>query len=217
MKEGIVISNISETRLYSIWANMKQRCYNPKNKFYNHYGGKGIIVCEEWLNDFEVFQEWAYGNGYREYLSIDRINNDKGYMPQNCRWVTQKEQMQNTTLTRFITINGVKKRLGEWSQISGVKPGTLSKRYKNGVRGDRLLQPTRLRRKTPYNAKRITINGVTKSISEWSEESGVQVNTINARLRRGVKGTELIEKPHSGYHFKSVEYIAKIGRPQKSE
>lgn len=83
------------TRLYTIWKGMKNRCYNPKQAHYDIYGGRGITICDEWLNDFDAFQKWAIANGYRADLSIDRIDNDKGYSPDNCRWATTVEQNRN--------------------------------------------------------------------------------------------------------------------------
>ncbi len=83
------------SRLYRIWGGMKTRCYNPNSKHYDYYGGRGIAICTEWLHNFAAFQEWALSNGYHEGLSIDRIDNDKGYSPDNCRWITQTEQNKN--------------------------------------------------------------------------------------------------------------------------
>ncbi len=85
----------SRSRLYRIFYGMKDRCYNTKNAKYHLYGARGIEVCEEWKNDFQAFSSWAMANGYREDLSIDRIDNDKGYSPDNCRWATVIEQNRN--------------------------------------------------------------------------------------------------------------------------
>lgn len=81
----------TKTRLYNIWRNIKQRCYNFKNTGYRNYGAKGIKVCDEWFSNYEAFQDWALANGYQDNLTIDRINNDEGYYPDNCRWITKEE------------------------------------------------------------------------------------------------------------------------------
>lgn len=82
-------------RLHRIWQDMKTRCYNPKHESYKNYGGRGITVCEEWRKDFTAFYLWAIEHGYDKSLSIDRINNDGNYEPNNCRWATTKEQAKN--------------------------------------------------------------------------------------------------------------------------
>ena len=106
----------SKTRLFRIWQYMKGRCYNKKNTAYSYYGGRGIIVCEEWKESFETFQEWAFTNGYNETLTLDRINPDKNYSPDNCRWVDRKTQMRNRRNTLNFTINGVTKDLATWCE-----------------------------------------------------------------------------------------------------
>ena len=85
---------MSHSRIYQSWANMKVRCLCKTNKWYPHYGGRGITVCDEWMS-FEPFYSWAMANGYSDSLTLDRIDNDKGYSPDNCRWATQHEQSMN--------------------------------------------------------------------------------------------------------------------------
>lgn len=86
---------LTGTRIHNIWQNFKQRCYNKNNPDYHYYGGRGITVCDEWLNDFIAFYNWSIENGYAENLTIDRRNNDKGYSPDNCRWATRAMQTIN--------------------------------------------------------------------------------------------------------------------------
>lgn len=83
------------TRIWRIWECMKTRCYRKSYHAFRHYGGRGITICPEWKNDFQAFYDWAMANGYQDDLSIDRIDNDKGYSPDNCRWVTMAEQNNN--------------------------------------------------------------------------------------------------------------------------
>ena len=87
---------VSDSRIYGIWGNIVQRCTNKNNSKYNDYGGRGITVSEEWKNDFIVFNEWAINNGYSDKLEIDRIDNNDGYKPTNCRFVTRSENCRNT-------------------------------------------------------------------------------------------------------------------------
>ena len=107
-----------KTRLYKIWQGMWFRCENPNAKCYQNYGGRGIRVCDEW-HRFEPFFDWAMVNGYQENLTIDRINNDGDYEPSNCRWADTFIQSNNKRSTRYLTFNGQRKSVGEWSLITG--------------------------------------------------------------------------------------------------
>lgn len=110
-----------------IWNGMKARCYNPKSPSYKNYGAKGIRICDEWLT-FENFHNWAMENGYAEGLQIDRIDNSKGYFPDNCRWVTVTENMRNQTTTRNIEVYGIKLPISAWCKELHISKQTA---YKN--------------------------------------------------------------------------------------
>ena len=96
VKEKSTTHGMSKTALYIRWGSIVQRCYTKNNKDYSKYGGRGIVMCDEWRNDFISFYNWAITNGYSKDLSIDRIDNDKGYSPDNCRWTTREVQNRNT-------------------------------------------------------------------------------------------------------------------------
>lgn len=94
-KDRLKTHGLSNMKLYHVWLSMKDRCLNPRNKSYFYYGGRGIAVCEEWLESFLPFYEWSINHGYKEGLTIDRINNDGNYEPDNCRWTTWDVQSKN--------------------------------------------------------------------------------------------------------------------------
>lgn len=107
----------AKTRLYNIWAGMKSRCYNENDCSYKNYGSRGIKVCQEWYNSYETFRDWAFNNGYNNKLSIDRINNNGNYSPENCRWTTNKEQSNNTSRTIILKYNGNKYSVKELAEL----------------------------------------------------------------------------------------------------
>ena len=118
-----------KNRLYNIWDNMIRRCYNKNNSNYPRYGGRKIKVCAEWRKDFWKFYDWAMDNNYSDAYTLDRIDNNKGYYPNNCRWATKKQQANNTRGCRYITIDGVTHTLMEWAELSGINYDTLRKQF----------------------------------------------------------------------------------------
>ena len=126
---------------------MKSRCYNSKASKYYLYGGKGITVCEEWKNNFMSFYDWAMTNGYKDGLTIDRIDSDKNYCPENCKWATYKEQNSHLKYSEKIAIkpciieyNGIKMNLTEWANKLNINPKTLHARHKRGWTIERMLE-----------------------------------------------------------------------------
>lgn len=134
-KESRLHSNTShggsKTKLYRVWHSMKDRCLLETSRAFKHYGGRGISVCEEWLK-YEPFYRWAIENGYKEGLSIDRIDVDGNYEPSNCRWVSKAIQANNKRSNRVICYNGISHTAREWSEILGIKYTTLIKRLDEG-------------------------------------------------------------------------------------
>lgn len=123
-----ITHNMSNTRLYRVWQNIKSRCYYKQNNRYENYGGRGIKVCDEWKNDFKSFYEWAVTNGYKDTLTIDRINVNGDYEPNNCRWSTLIQQGRNKRNNKTYTINGETRCLSEWCELLNLNYNTVSTR-----------------------------------------------------------------------------------------
>lgn len=163
--------------LLKVWRQMHRRCTVSSDKRYEMYGGRGITVCQEW-SDFEVFRIWAYNNGYTKGLSIDRINNDGNYCPENCRWATPKEQANNTRRNHIVEFNNETHTIAEWAEITGIPVGTIWKRLSSGWTPQRVL--TERVRKT-----QLEYSGETHTIAEWSRITGLGETAILRRLQRG--------------------------------
>lgn len=123
----------SGTKLYHRYDRIKERCYNANNVNYKNYGGRGIIMCDEWKNDFMNFYDWAMNNGYRDTLTIDRIDVNGNYEPSNCRWITIKEQQNNKTNNVYLTCDGKTQTIAQWSNELGISYSTIHARYKRGL------------------------------------------------------------------------------------
>lgn len=132
------------SRLYAIWNSMRQRCNNANHAAYKNYGGRGIRICPEW-DDYAIFREWSYTAGYDEnaprgLCTLDRIDVDGNYTPDNCRWISMKEQSNNKRDTPYFELDGVTHTLQEWSNITGIKYETLWRRYNAGWSSERALK-----------------------------------------------------------------------------
>lgn len=154
-------------------CDMKRRCNNPENEFYKDYGGRGIKVCEEWMdkkNGHANFQRWAIESGWKEFLSIDRIDVNGNYEPSNCRWATPKEQAINRRTTIYTTINGVTKTTQEWAEQIGITERAFLLRLEYGWDEARLLEPK-------YKPLKMTKAEMSKEIRMWRklEEQGLLI------------------------------------------
>ena len=121
-----------QSRLYRVWCAMKERCSNPHNKSYPRYGGRGVEVCKEWRESFQTFAEWSAHNGYQDGLTIDRIDNSKGYSEENCRWVTTAEQNRNYGRNVLLTYQGKTQGMADWAEELGINRSTISFRLRSG-------------------------------------------------------------------------------------
>lgn len=122
----------SHTRLHNIWSGMRARCYNPNEPRFELYGARGITICDEWRNDYVAFRRWALENGYKDSLTIDRVDNDGPYAPWNCQWTTQKAQSNNTRRNHIVSAFGRTQTIAQWSEETGIAQATIRRRLKLG-------------------------------------------------------------------------------------
>lgn len=168
-------------RLARIRGGMQQRCYNPNNTAYNNYGGRGITICDEWLNNPLSFYTWATNSGYTDNLTIDRIDNDGPYSPENCRWVSQEDNCRNKRTNHLLTLNGKTITISGWSDELGIKKQTLRMRITKGWSDEKTLTtPVRIRK-----SQGILIEGIFHTISQAAKRVGINLKTVNSRLRSG--------------------------------
>lgn len=139
-KCGFSVDKSFHKKIYNIWKTMKARCNNPKSSYYHLYGGRGIKVCDEWNGDAKSFHDWAIENGYKEGLSIERIDVNKGYNPDNCKWIPLSEQCYNRRTTLKVEVNGIKKPLAIVAKEYGIPYATLHSCYKRGESIDNYLK-----------------------------------------------------------------------------
>lgn len=178
-----------DKRLRKIYSHIKSRCYNPKDNRYSIYGARGITVCKEWLNTERVvrttkgwlsFKSWALSNGYADNLSIDRIDVNKGYSPDNCRWVSSKVQGNNRRSNHLITYKGEVHNLKEWCEILGLDYDRTERRInKCHWSIEKSFETER-----QNSEKMIFYHGKTQSLTVWCNELGLNYKTVQARLNK---------------------------------
>lgn len=145
LRNSHITHGLSNTRLYKIYNGVKSRCYNTNNKRYSLYGGRGIKICDEWLHSFESFYKWAYEAGYDDNKnfkeqSIDRIDINGDYCPENCRWVDAKEQALNRSTTTFISFHNKNIPVTEFAEMCGLKNGTVQYHRMKGRTGEEIIK-----------------------------------------------------------------------------
>lgn len=189
------------TRLYHTYRGIKDRCYNKKCNAYHLYGGRGISICSEWDNDFKAFYDWAMKNGYSDELTIDRIDVNGNYCPENCRFVDMKCQQRNKRSNVYVDYNGRKVCLSELAEILGISRKILHWRYQHGDRGERLFRPVKkycydkTQRETLLiemmkNNPRITYNAM-------AEETGIN-RRIVVDIIRDLKERGVVSRQNAG-------------------
>ena len=139
VRERKTVHGGSYSRLYRTWSSMKGRCYNPNDPNYKDYGGRGITICDEWRDSFEAFRDWALTNGYRDDLTIERLNVNGNYEPSNCTWLTNKEQQNNKRNNHLLSYNGKTQTISQWSEETGLDWMVIYDRIRNGWPIERIL------------------------------------------------------------------------------
>lgn len=179
------------SRLYTIWCRMKQRCFDTKIECYKNYGGRGITICDEWKNNYSAFKEWAINNGYKDDLTIDRIDVNGNYEPNNCKWATRKEQANNTRTNRNITYNNETHTLAEWSDITGIQRDVIKSRIEKGWSLDNVFS-----KGVRHSSRRYyTYNGETHNLTEWAKKMNINYATLIKRLKKGLDIEQALTKP----------------------
>ncbi len=181
-----VIPN-SQLRLHRIWANMKQRCGNAKSKDYRYYGARGISLCGDW-SEFENFFYWAMSNGYKEGLTIERIDNDGNYEPANCKWIPAAKQQTNTSRTKRYSLYGKTFTLAQLCRIYGQSRSTVEARLKKGIPIEKALKQNR---RYAMNTKLLELSDKLKELRTQKSDLESAVKGVNEEID-GVT-TEMID------------------------
>jgi len=181
-----------EIRIRNILYGMRTRCNNKNHHKYKNYGARGIKVCDEWMESSDKFIEWSVNNGYYDGATIDRIDNDKDYCPNNCRWVDNYTQANNKSDTIFITYNNITKTMSEWAKERKCPYSTLYTRHQRGWSDKEIIEGKKGKRKS-LSTKFIKYKGEKISLVELSEITGVNIKTLYCRFNKGWTDKQIIE------------------------
>lgn len=165
----------THTKLFNVWVKMRQRCTKKYDKEFKYYGGKGIKVCDEW-EDYISFKNWALNNGYKENLTIDRIDFDGDYCIENCRWTDMITQNNNRSNNVLIEIDKIIKTLAQWCKIYNFDYKSAWCRYNRGKRGKDIFNPNFV------HPTLVTHNGETYSMKHWAKILGIDAATFRYRV-----------------------------------
>ncbi|MDQ1281602.1 MAG: hypothetical protein QG670_2867 [Thermoproteota archaeon] len=192
-----LIHGFGKTRLATTRNNMMQRCYNPKHKSYPQYGGRGITVCDEWINNLPSFYEWAVASGYKDNLTIDRIDNNGNYCPENCKWSTSIEQGNNQRTNRHITYQGKTLTPTQWGRELKIAVHLIRNRiFKLGWTVEKTFLTPAREKKIIDERKVLKFNNCIKSIKQWSDELNIPLATIKTRVRKGLSDEECLNSSY---------------------
>lgn len=194
---GLYKHGLSNTRLHRIWRSIHDRCYNSNNQDYKHYGERGIIMCAEWKDEFMPFYNWAIKNGYKENLTIDRIDVNKGYFPDNCRWVSMVEQNNNRRNNKIMTFNGESLTIAQWSKKTGVKYGDIQNRLRYGYSFEEAINPN-FKKIYHYKTKE------NQELKVLCDEKGVSYKLVWQRVRLGWDIDKALNTPPRKTHKAKV-------------
>jgi hypothetical protein len=183
------------SNLHLRYNTIKTRCYQPSHTSYRYYGGKGIKVCDEWRHDYPAFAKWARANGFKEGLQIDRIDNNGDYSPENCRWVSVKQQANNKTSNVFITWRDETMTATQWAEDARttVCYSTILRRAAKGETGDQIFGDSSLRKGDGRKPSVfVEINGETHTLKEWAEITNLPYGSLRRRYYKGDRGESLL-------------------------
>lgn len=165
--------------IYRLWMSIRQRCYNSNSQHYHRYGGRGVVMCDAWRDNFAQFRD-DIGARPSPKHTLDRIDNDKGYELTNVRWATRKEQANNRSTNVMLTRDGLTMTLKQWAEHLGWKYGLIASRWKKGLRDDELFAPPEWER-----GQIIKWDGQYKTLTKWAEDTGVPYPTLAWRVKHG--------------------------------